>query len=90
MSKAFDLLLFTSTPPAIVEQVRSLRVTHRQRGVIPGCVPAPHDKTLLEELGLKPASCVDEISALFDRYHQGGYKWERFMADYAMCGKLNH
>lgn len=40
---------------------------HRLRGVIPGCVPAPHDKTLLETLGI-PERTQEEAEAHIGRF----------------------
>ncbi len=76
--------------PSIHLVGRQPAVHHRRRGDIPGCVPAPHDTTLLEQLGLKKESCLGEVMVLFERYKAGHYPWESFINNLAVAGHTGH
>jgi hypothetical protein len=51
-------------------------------------IPAPHDKTLLESLGLRKESTADEYCALFDRYLAGGWDYKEFHAELSILGRM--
>lgn len=51
-------------------------------------VPAPHDKTLLEEMGLVPYSIGDAYCQLIQDQIDGKIDWRGYMAAASKLGKL--
>ena len=70
----------------------SNRVVHRNRGEIPGCIPAPHDKTMLESMGKCEESTADlfvKIIELYDAgYYPAGSGWSRVSNELRDISKL--
>lgn len=49
----------------------SSRVHHRERGDIPGCIPAPRDQMLLDSQGIGPDSVADQYCKAIRKFLKG-------------------
>lgn len=81
----------TAERAAEVEKAAA-RVVARNYGVIPGLVPAPHDLTLCEELGIVDWDVSDEYHDAVTEYLVNGHKnqnsYEIMVAKLAGLGRI--